>query len=66
MRKLITSIMALFATVAIQAQDIDTSSWTEGMDVSDQLNWGDYNGTFSGEKSQNGNGDYTPSTLGDY
>lgn len=66
MRKLITSIMALFATVAIQAQDIDTSSWTEGMDVSDQLNWGDYNGTFSGEKSQNNNGDYTPSTLGDY
>lgn len=66
MRKLITSIMALFATVAIQAQDIDTSSWTEGMDVSDQLNWGDYNGTFSGERASNNNGDYTPSTLGDY
>lgn len=66
MRKLITSIMALFATVAIQAQDIDTSSWTEGMDVSDQLNWGDYDGTFSGERASNNNGDYTPSTLGDY
>lgn len=66
MRKLITSIMALFATVAIQAQDIDTSSWTEGQDVSDQLNWGDYDGTFSGERASNNNGDYTPSTLGDY
>jgi len=66
MRKLITSAMALFATIAIQAQEIDTSTWTEGQDVTDQLNWGDYDGTFSGERASNNNGDYTPSTIGDY
>ena len=66
MRRFFTSFMTLLAAISLQAQDIDTSGWNAGDDVTDQLNWGDYDGSFSGERTSNNNGDYTPSTLGDY
>lgn len=66
MRRIFTSFMTLLAAISLQAQDIDTSGWNAGDDVTDQLNWGDYDGSFSGERTSNNNGDYTPSTLGDY
>lgn len=66
MQRIFTSFMTLLAAISLQAQDIDTSGWNDGDDVTDQLNWGDYDGSFSGERASNGNGDYTPSTLGDY
>lgn len=66
MRKLFTSLMALAATITLQAQEVDTSNWHEGDDVAAFLNWGDYDGTYSGGTTANGNGDYTPDDIGDY
>ena len=48
MRRIFTSFMTLLAAISLQAQDIDTSGWNAGDDVTDQLNWGDYDGSFSG------------------
>ena len=49
MRKLFTLAIALFATAAMNAQNVDTSEWNEGDDVSSYFNWGDYDGSFSGD-----------------
>jgi hypothetical protein len=72
MRKLFTFTFALFATVAMNAQDVDPSTWQEGEDVSAYLNWGDYDGSFSGDapffpSSAGREGeDRKPETLGDW
>ena len=72
MRKLFTFAFALFATVAINAQDPDPSQWQEGEDVSAYLNWGDYDGSYSGDapffgsNSGRDGSDRQPETLGDY
>ena len=66
MRKLFTFALALFATAAMNAQNVDTSSWNEGDDIAAYLNWGDYDGSWSGEKPANNNGDYSPSDMGDW
>lgn len=66
MRKLLTTITALMATIAMFAQNVDTSGWKSGDDVTEDLQIGDYDGTFSGNKAANGNGDYTPSDNGAY
>ena len=72
MRKLFTLAFALFATVAMNAQNVDTSEWNEGDDVSSYFNWGDYDGSFSGEApffpstaGREGE-DRKPETLGDW
>ena len=36
MRKLFTFAFALFATVAMNAQEVDTSNWNEGDDIQQQ------------------------------
>ena len=66
MRKLFTFAFALFATLAMNAQDVDTSSWQEGDDIASYLNWGDYDGSWSGQKTSNSNGDYSINDMGDY
>jgi len=66
MRKLFTFAFALFATVAMNAQDVDTSSWQEGDDIASYLNWGDYDGTWSGGKTANNNGDYSIDDMGSW
>ena len=66
MRKLFTFAFALFATVAMNAQNVDTSEWNEGDDIASYLNWGDYDGSWSGSKASNNNGDYSISTMGDW
>ena len=49
MRKLFTFALALFATAAMNAQNVDTSNWNEGDDIAAYLTWGDYDGSWSGE-----------------
>ena len=66
MRKLFTFAFALFATAALNAQNVDTSSWQEGDDIASYLNWGDYDGSWSGSKTANNNGDYSIDTMGDW
>ena len=72
MRKLFTFAFALFATVAMNAQDVDPSQWQAGEDVSAYLNWGDYDGSYSGEapffpsNSGREGQDRKPETLGDW
>ena len=69
MRKLFTFAFALFATVAMNAQNVDTSEWQEGDDVTTLLEWGDYDGTYSGGLQTNtnlNNGDQIPTDLGPY
>jgi len=66
MRKLFTFAFALFATVAMNAQNVDTSEWNEGDDIAAYLNWGDYDGTWSGGKTANNNGDYSIDDMGDW
>ena len=72
MRKLFTLAIALFATAAMNAQNVDTSEWNEGEDVSAYLDWGDYDGSYSGEapffpsNSGREGEDRKPETLGDY
>ena len=72
MRKLFTLAIALFATAAMNAQNVDTSEWNEGDDVSSYFNWGDYDGSFSGDapffpSSAGREGeDRKPETMGDW
>jgi len=66
MRRLFTFAIALLAAVAVNAQDVDSSAWQEGEEITDKLNWGDYDGSWSGEKPANNNGDYSPSDMGDW
>ena len=66
MRKLFTFAFALFATVAMNAQNVDTSEWNEGDDIAAYLNWGDYDGSWSGGKTANNNGDYSIDDMGDW
>ena len=66
MRKLFTFVFALFATVAMNAQNVDTSNWNEGDDIAAYLNWGDYDGSWSGGKTANNNGDYSIDDMGDW
>ena len=66
MRKFFTFAFALFATVAMNAQEVDTSNWNEGDDIASYLNWGDYDGSWSGQKTSNKNGDYSIDDMGDY
>lgn len=66
MKKLFTFAFALCATLAASAQLPDPSTWEAGQDVTAILGLGDVDGTFSGEREENSNGDYTPSTMGDY
>ena len=72
MRKLFTFAFALFATVAMNAQNVDPSEWQEGEDVTSYLNWGDYDGSFTGDapafpsNAGREGGDLKPETLGDW
>jgi len=66
MRKLFAFAFALFATVAMNAQNVDTSEWNEGDDIASYLNWGDYDGTWSGGKTSNNNGDYSIDDMGNW
>ncbi len=68
MKKFILSVMALIAGVTMNAnaQEIDTSGWKAGDDIAGYLNWGDYDGTFSGSITENANGDYDVSDLGQW
>ena len=72
MRKLFTFAFALFATVAMNAQNVDPSEWQEGEDISAYLNWGDYDGSFTGDapafpsNAGREGGDLKPETLGDW
>ena len=69
MRKLFTFAFALFATVAMNAQNVDPSQWTAGEDITTYLDWGDYDGSWSGGLHTNtnlNNGDEVPDDLGDY
>ena len=50
----------------MNAQNVDTSEWQEGDDIASYLNWGDYDGTWSGSKTANNNGDYSIDTMGDW
>ena len=65
MKKLFTFAFALLATLAANAQ-LDPSTWEAGQDVTAILGLGDVDGTFSGERAENTNGDYSPSTMGNY
>ena len=64
MRKFFTLAVALIASFAINAQNVDTSGWAVGDDVASQLEWGDYNGKWSGGLSANQNGDSTINDMG--
>ena len=66
MRKFFTFVFASFATMAMNAQNVDTSEWQEGDDIASYLNWGDYDGTWSGSKTSNNNGDFNIDTMGDW
>jgi hypothetical protein len=57
-KKLLSLLMFTAATMTINAQ-IDTSGWSEGDNVSDQLDWGDYDGTTN-------SGDYWKGTSAAY
>ena len=59
-------LVALFAAAAMNAQNVDTSNWNEGDDVAAYLNWGDYDGSWSGGKTANNNGDYSIDNMGDW
>lgn len=47
MKKYFTLIAALGFTMMAYAQMPDASKWTKGQDVSADINWGDYDGTWS-------------------
>ena len=66
MKKIFTFAFALFATAAMNAQNVDTSNWNEGDDIAAYLNWGDYDGSWSGSKTANNNGDYSIDDMGDW
>ena len=66
MRKFFTFVFASFATIAMNAQNVDTSEWQEGDDIASYLNWGDYDGTWSGGKTANNNGDYSIDDMGNW
>ena len=66
MKQFLTLIFAFITTMSINAQGIDTSNWKVGDNIAGDLNWGDYDGTFSGGKTANTNGDYTPDDIGNW
>ena len=47
MRKVFTFMFALCMTVIANAQFPDSSKWNPGQDISADLSWGDYSGTWS-------------------
>ncbi len=66
MKKLFTFVYTMAAALAVNAQTPDASKWTVGQDVTAEIGLGDCDGSFSGDKTLNGNGDYDVKSIGNY
>jgi hypothetical protein len=64
MKKLLLSCMMLLAVGAMNAQD--PAEWTEGMDVTDKIMLGDYDGSFSGDWRANDYAGGDATSIGNY
>lgn len=61
MKKFLTLCLALGCTVMANAQFPDKSAWQDGQDVSAELSWGDYDGTWpAGYTTKDGAATSTP------